>query len=87
MNTNPNDINSTGKNDQNASSSGQNNFHNVTSTANYPPPPRSISGRSTASFNPNIPPPMPQPAFMPPPQMDWWNLYQFGQIPYDEINK
>ncbi|CAF0711049.1 unnamed protein product [Brachionus calyciflorus] len=57
---------------------------NNDSQPKYPPPPRSISGRSTASFNPNIQPPMQQPPFMPPPlQLDWnmWNPYQYGQAP------
>lgn len=86
MNSNPNETNSAAKNDPNAPPA-QKNFHNLTATTNYPPPPPSISGRSTASFNPNIPPPMAQPAFMPPPQTDWWNPYQYSQMPYDDINK
>lgn len=62
----------------------------------YPPPPRSISGRSTISINHNIQPPMQQPPFMPPPQLDWWNSYPYhnmpNQLPFDngikeEINK
>lgn len=78
MNTNTN------QNDPNASVSND----TQQGAVKYPPPPPSISGRSTASFNPNIPPPMLQPAFMPPPpHMDWWNSYQYGPSSFEDMNK